>query len=280
MSTLYLVATPLGNLEDITLRAIRLLREVTVIAAEDTRHTRRLLTHFDIVTPLVSYHAHNERSRRMTMLAALERGDVALVSDAGSPAVADPGFDLVNAAWSAGHAVSPVPGPSAMIAAASMSGLVPGGFVALGFLPRKTSDRTKVLGRAAAARLPMVIYEAPTRLGPSLRDLHARLGNRPAVIVRELTKFHEERIAGTLDTLATRFEREVLRGEIVIVVDAVTDLPVTGDEACAIVTDLVRSGLSPSQAARDAAAICGRPRSEVYELARRIATDLRGSSDR
>jgi len=279
MSTLYLVATPLGNLEDITLRALRLLREVRVIAAEDTRRTRQLLTHFGIATPLLSYHAHNEHRRRQTMLAALDRGDVALVSDAGSPGISDPGFDLVNAAWSAGHVVSPVPGPSAMIAAASMSGLVPGGFVALGFLPRQTSERNTVLGRAAAARLPLIIYEAPTRVGSTLWDLHRRLGDRQAAILRELTKIHEERITDTLSNLATRFEREEPRGEIVIVVDAVVDHPVSDDEAIGIVADLVGSGLSPSQAAREASAICGRPRSELYDLARQMPSGLGDSTD-
>ena len=190
MGTLFLVATPIGNLRDMTERGRAVLAEVGLIAAEDTRRTRTLLSHFGIATRLVSYHEHNERSRRDEVLTALASGDVALVSDAGTPGISDPGNDIVNAAVAAGHAIVPVPGPSALIAAVSMSGLVDGPFVALGFLPRKGPERRLRLGRATATGFPLAIFEAPTRLEELLRELALLLGDRPAVVCRELTKLH------------------------------------------------------------------------------------------
>jgi 16S rRNA (cytidine1402-2'-O)-methyltransferase len=270
MGTLFLVATPIGNLEDITARALRVLREVPLIAAEDTRHSGRLLAHFGIETPMVSYHAHNERARRDRLLAALERGDVALVTDAGSPGISDPGRDLVAAALAAGHRVSPVPGPSSVVAAAGASGLVEGPFLVLGFLPRKGEERRGTIARAGRAGVPVLLFEAPGRLAETLDDLAAAWGDRPAVVLRELTKRHEEIRPGTLRELAAAARREPPRGEIVVVVGAEPEATANdGADAAEVVASLRRAGLSPSQAAREAAAVTGLPRSALYELARR-----------
>ncbi len=276
MGTLYLVATPIGNLDDITARALRVLREVSLIAAEDTRHTGRLLAHFEIRTPTLSYHAHNERGRRERLLAALGRGDVAVVTDAGSPGISDPGRDLVDAALAAGHAVSPVPGPSALIAAVSVSGLVPGPFVALGFLPRRGAGRAAAVGRAGATGYPVVLFEAPGRLAATLTDLAAALGDREAVVCRELTKMHEELRRGRLASLAAHYAVNPARGEIVVVVGAAEAVAVAGDDAARVLTGLLRGGLGPSQAAREGAAVTGLPRSELYALARELQRDGAG----
>ncbi|MBA3414734.1 MAG: 16S rRNA (cytidine(1402)-2'-O)-methyltransferase [Chloroflexia bacterium] len=270
MGTLHVVATPIGNLEDLSPRARRVLAEVALIAAEDTRRTGFLLRHFGITTPMISYHAHNERERRERLLAALTEGDVALVSDAGTPGISDPGNDLVAAAHAAGFPVSPVPGASSLAAAVSASGLVPGPFVVIGFLPRERGPRALAIGRAAAAGLPLVVFEAPTRVAATLTDLNEALGPRAAVVLRELTKLHEEVRPGSLADLAAWAETDGLRGEVVIVVGAATQEvdPPSGDDIPALVATLRRSGLSASAAAREAAAITGRPRSEMYEVAR------------
>lgn len=275
VGTLYVVATPIGNLEDISARALRVLRDATLIAAEDTRHSRRLLTHYDIHTPLLSYHAHNRRERRQRLLAALEQGDVALISDAGTPAISDPGADLVEAALAAGHRVSPVPGPSALSAAVSASGLIDGPFVALGFLPRERRERSATVARAAASGLPLVIFESAQRLTKTLSELQTALGDRRAVVLRELTKLHEEIRADALSGLAAWSREGAPRGEVVIVVAGASPEAASDAEAETVIAALRRSGLSPSQAAREAAAITGLPRSELYRLA--TAIDPRGS---
>jgi 16S rRNA (cytidine1402-2'-O)-methyltransferase len=271
MGTLYLVATPIGNLEDISARALRVLREVGLIAAEDTRHTGRLLAHFGIATPLLSYHAHNERARRERLLAALAEGDVALVSDAGTPGISDPGHDLVVAAIAAGYPVSPVPGPSAVAAAVGASGLVAGPFVSLGFLPRRSAARRSVLGRAGVTSFPVVLFEAPERLAGTLAELARLWGDREAVVLRELTKLHEEMVRGTLSELAERWRETPPRGEIVVVVGPATPPAVEPSDAERIVAELRRAGLGPSEAAREAAAATGLPRSDLYRLARRLS---------
>ncbi len=271
MGTLFLVATPIGNLEDISARALRVLREVPLIAAEDTRHTGRLLAHFGITTPMVSYHAHNERSRRERLLAALGAGDVALVSDAGTPGISDPGRDLVVAASTAGHTVSPIPGPSAVAAAVGVSGLVDGPFVSLGFLPRKGAARVEALARARMSEFPIVFFEAPTRLPATLSELANAWGDREAVVLRELTKRHEEVVRGTLAALAERYASAPPRGEIVVVVAGESPAAACGTvDVPDLLRRLRRSGLSPSQAAREAAAATGLSRSELYDLARRV----------
>lgn len=279
MGILHLVATPIGNLEDITARALRVLREASVIAAEDTRHTGRLLAHFGIETPMVSYHAHNERARRERLLAALECGDVALVSDAGTPGISDPGRDLVLAAVAADHRVSPVPGPSAVAAAVGVSGLIEGPFLTLGFLPRQGGDRRVAIARAGGAGVPVLLFEAAGRLAGTLDDLADAWGDRPAVVLRELTKRHEEVHRGTLRSLAEGARATPPRGEIVVVVGAPADAVEGGiPEAAEVVAGLRRAGLSASQAAREAAAVTGLPRSELYRLAQ-VAPSPSGVSD-
>jgi 16S rRNA (cytidine1402-2'-O)-methyltransferase len=268
MGTLFLVATPIGNLDDISARARRVLSEVSLIAAEDTRHTGRLLSKFGIETPLISYHAHNQRSRRDQLLAALAEGDVALVSDAGSPGLSDPGYDLVVAAIEAGLAVSPVPGPSAAIAAATISGIVPGPFVVLGFLPRRGEERRSSITRARSSGYPLVIYEAPGRLAATLDELGRTIGDRPAIVARELTKRYESVYRGTLSSLAQTFSDEPPKGETVIVVGAGESTPMTDSAVDDLLRTLIAERRSLSDTARTAASATGRPRSELYDRAR------------
>jgi 16S rRNA (cytidine1402-2'-O)-methyltransferase len=275
LGTLYVVATPIGNLEDLSPRAVRVLREVALIAAEDTRHSRRLLTHFEIRTPTVSYHEHNQQSRRQLLLEALATGDVALVTDAGTPGVSDPGADLVMAALTGGYRVSPIPGPSALAAAVSACGLIDGPFLTLGFLPRERGERLRLVARAATTSFPLVIFESARRIEATLRDLMEILGDRPAVILRELTKMHEEVRAGSLSVLRHWAEDGDPRGEIALVIAASPDIASSDDDTEAVVRTLRRSGLSASQTAREAAAITGLPRSELYRLA--LAVDALGS---
>ena len=275
MSTLYIVATPIGNLEDLSPRAVRVLREVALIAAEDTRHSRRLLAHFGIDTPTVSYHEHNQRARRERLLEALATGDVALITDAGTPAVSDPGADLVTAALAAGYRVSPVPGPSALAAAVSASGLIDGPFMTLGFLPRERGERLRVVARAAASGVPLVIFESARRLERTLRELAETLGERRAVVLRELTKIHEEVRAGTLSELTQWAAKSAQRGEIALVIAASPEAATSEDDAASVVRMLRQSGLSASQAAREAASITGLSRSDLYKLA--MVEDATGS---
>jgi 16S rRNA (cytidine1402-2'-O)-methyltransferase len=275
LGTLYIVATPIGNLEDLSPRAVRTLREVALIAAEDTRHSRRLLTHFDIETPTVSYHEHNQRKRREFLLNALETGDVALITDAGTPAVSDPGADLVTTALASGHRVSPIPGTSAVAAAVSASGLIDGPFLTLGFLPRERGERLRLLGRAATTGFPLVLFESAQRLERTLHDLVETLGDRPVVMLREMTKIHEEVRASSLSGLCAWAADAGPRGEIALVIAAVPETATSASDAEAVVRTLRRSGLSASQTAREAAGITGLPRSELYTLA--MAVDVSGS---
>jgi 16S rRNA (cytidine1402-2'-O)-methyltransferase len=270
MGTLYVIATPIGNLGDMTQRAIETLRAVSLIAAEDTRRTRQLLNHFGIENRLISYHSFNERARRDALLAALANGDVALVTDAGTPGIADPAADIVRAALDAGYSVSPIPGASALVAAASASGLIGGPFVMLGFLPRGGNDRRVLIGRAVAAQMPLVCFESPNRLGETLTELREALGDRPAAVMRELTKLHEEVISGTLGELADRFENADVRGEIVIVIGAPDVDGSTEADPRELMRGLLATGMKPSLAAREAAGMTGLPRSELYDLAQEI----------
>lgn len=274
MGTLYIVATPIGNLEDISARALRVLREAPVIAAEDTRHSKKLLNHYGIDTPLISYHEHNQRQRETQLLARLVEGDVALITDAGTPAISDPGAAIVRAALAAGHSVSPIPGPSSLAAGVSVSGLIDGPFIMLGFLPRESAPRQLLIGRAGTTGWPLVLFESAQRLAATLRDLHDALGDRDSVVLRELTKVHEEVRSGTLDELAAWTTSNAVRGEIVLVVGG---SQATGDvsavDAAEVVAALRRAGLSPSKAAREAASITGLPRSELYALATRPLGD-------
>lgn len=217
MSTLYLVATPIGNLEDISARALRVLRQVRLIAAEDTRHTARLLQHYDIHTPSLSYHEHNKLVRVEQVLSSLQEGDVALVSDAGTPALNDPGYELVRAVIDSGHSVSSIPGPSAPIAALVASGLPTDAFLYLGYLPRKTGERRRMLARVASLPYTLLVLETPHRLIESLADLQAELGDRQVAVARELTKLHEEIFRGLISDARQHFEDNPPRGEFTLV---------------------------------------------------------------
>lgn len=219
MGTLYIVGTPIGNLEDITQRALRILREVAVIAAEDTRQTRKLLNHFGINTPAVSYHEHNLRTAGPALIQRLIAGeDVALVTDAGMPAISDPGEDLVRLAIEAGVAVVPIPGPTAFATALVVSGLSTERFVFEGFLPNKGKERRAALERLKTEPRTVMLYEAPHRVTDTLADLRDALGDRPMAAARELTKLYEEVRRGTPAELLAHFEAHQPRGEFVLVI--------------------------------------------------------------
>jgi 16S rRNA (cytidine1402-2'-O)-methyltransferase len=218
VGTLYLVATPIGNLEDMSPRAVRTLREARLIAAEDTRVTRKLLTHFDLHTPLTSYFEHNKLTKLDAILSSLDGGDVALVSDAGTPAINDPGYELVKAALEAGHNVCPIPGPSAPMAALAASGLPTDSFLYLGYLPRRSSDRLALAGQFASQACTLIFLESPHRLLAALKDLETSLGHRQIAVARELTKVHEEIWRGTISAAIEYFTRNEPRGEFTLVV--------------------------------------------------------------
>lgn len=223
--TLYVCGTPIGNLEDITIRALDVFRNVHLIAAEDTRRTRKLLSHYEIPTRTISYHEHNEFSRTPQIIEMLKEGkNVALVTDAGMPGISDPGAYLVDSALSNGLRVVPIPGPSAVISALSVSGFSADEFIFLGFLPRKGKRRNEVLESLVWETRVAVIYESPYRLLKTLSDLASVLGgNRKAVVTRELTKLHEEVVKGTLDEVSEKFSGRTVKGEITIVVDGRTE---------------------------------------------------------
>jgi 16S rRNA (cytidine1402-2'-O)-methyltransferase len=274
MGILYLVATPIGNLEDISARALRVLREARLIAAEDTRVTRRLLTHFEIHTPLTSYFEHNKLSKLDLILSELGLGDVALVSDAGTPAINDPGFELVKAALGSGHTVSPIPGPSAPIAALAASGLPTDSFLYMGYFPRKSSERRSLLERVAALPHTLIFLETPHRLLDALADLQAVLGNRQMAAARELTKLHEEIARGTVETVRAKFEREEPRGEFTLVIAgqaAGEREPRWSDDKVAIAIKVgLRLGEPPAKLAGRLAKESGVPRQEIYDRIRRV----------
>jgi 16S rRNA (cytidine1402-2'-O)-methyltransferase len=217
VGTLYVVGTPIGNLEDITLRAIRVLREVSLIAAEDTRTTRVLMRAHQIDTPLVSFHEFSGPSRVRRLVERLEQEDLALVSDAGMPGLSDPGYPLIRAALAADHAVVSIPGASAILAALVSSGLPMHSFHFLGFLPRKSGQRRRALAAVAEEEATLVAFESPHRLAASLADAAAVLGDRPMAAARELTKKFEEVARGTIGELKARFEQEAPRGEFTLV---------------------------------------------------------------
>ena len=268
MGTLYVVGTPIGNLKDITLRALEVLRTVDLIAAEDTRVTARLLRHYDIHTPMTSYFEHNKLQKLDVILAALEAGDVALVSDAGMPGINDPGYELINAAIAAGYPVRVVPGPSAPLAALVLSGLPTDRFLYLGYLPRRRQERRRRLSEAQVEPGTLIFLETPHRLVAALADAVDVLGaERQAAVARELTKVHEEVVRGTLADLLAHFEAHPPRGEIVLLIagsgaaQRPTVEPARVEEALHL---LLEAGLSRSQAARIVARILGIPRRDVY----------------
>jgi 16S rRNA (cytidine1402-2'-O)-methyltransferase len=268
---LYVVATPLGNLGDLSVRAMEVLRAVPVVAAEDTRRTRGLLSHLGASPRLLSYHAHSEEPRLETLLEILHDGrDVALVSDAGTPVVSDPGTDLVAAARASGVTVVPIPGPSAVATALSAAGLKGDRYLFLGFVPRKGSERTRLLARAAAEEWSVVFFEAPPRLTDLLEDL-ARVvgGSRRAVVARELTKLHEEFRAGTLTELAGYYSEHPPRGEITIVLEgtgAPAEPPDRTGEAVEQATLLLAEGLTRREVVRRISETLGLPRNDAYRL--------------
>ncbi|GJQ53135.1 MAG: ribosomal RNA small subunit methyltransferase I [Anaerolineaceae bacterium] len=222
MGTLYLVATPIGNLEDMSPRAIRILHEASLIAAEDTRHTGNLLKRFEIQTPLTSYFEHNKLSKLNFILGKLSSGDVALVSDAGTPAINDPGYELVRAALASGFDVRPVPGPSAPVAALSVSGLPTDSFLYLGYLPHKKTERRKFVGQIADLSYTLIFLESPHRILESLEDLLSALGDRRICVAREMTKMFEEYWRGTLSGAVEYFKSKEVRGEFTLVVEGKT----------------------------------------------------------
>jgi 16S rRNA (cytidine1402-2'-O)-methyltransferase len=269
MGILYLVATPIGNLEDISLRAIKVLGEVVLIAAEDTRQTKKLLNRYEIHTPAISYHEHNKLSRVSEILAALNSGDVALVSDAGTPGLNDPGYELVTAAVAAGYRVSPVPGPAAPVAALVTSGLSTDRFLYLGYLPRRGVERRRSLEEAAHLPYTLIFLETPHRLQEALKDMLQVLGDRLIAVARELTKIHEEIFRGTVRQAAEHFERNPPRGEFTLVVEgykAVEEGPWSEERLLDALRQGQAAGLPNSQLASELAAKSGWQRREVYRL--------------
>jgi 16S rRNA (cytidine1402-2'-O)-methyltransferase len=278
MGTLFLVGTPIGNLEDISARALRVLSQAVVIAAEDTRHTRKLLDHYQIRTPLTSYHEHNKLTKLDLVLNALGHGDVALVSDAGMPGLNDPGFELVRAALQAGHLVSPIPGPSAPISALVASGLPTDAFLYLGYLPRKLSERRQKIQEVAELPYTLVVLETPHRLLSALQDLLEVLGDRQVAVARELTKLHEEILRATLSQALAHFQAEAPRGEFTLVITGKPSLGVNWDEAHlrSELEQAMRQGEKASQASARLASLSGWPRRRVYQMATEIAKTFQG----
>lgn len=270
MSCLYLVSTPIGNLEDVTARASRVLGHVDRVLAEDTRRSRVLLDHLGVSTPLVSLHAHNEAARIGLVLAWLEAGEeLALVSDAGTPLVSDPGARLVSAVAEAGHTVVPVPGPSAVLAALVASGLPSERFTFLGFLPKKGGARRALLDRVAEGWATSVLFESPQRLVRTLLDLVEVCGpERPVAVARELTKLHESFYRGTLERAAAYYEQDPPRGEVTIVVGPAHAAEDEDLEARAgdLAASLLGEGMRASEAAREVSERLGVPRNLAYRI--------------
>lgn len=267
--TLYLVATPIGNLQDITFRAIETLRSVDLIACEDTRHTRKLLSAFEITNKLVSYHEHNEQDRSDDLGKLLAEGrSVALVSDAGTPGINDPGFRLVNKAREIGAKVVPIPGAVAFVNAVVASGLPTDSILFGGFLPSKSSERKQRLSEVAGVYATIVFYESPHRLVKSLADCAEVLGDRRAAVARELTKMHEEFVTGSLTEIASHFAANEPRGEIVIMIDRERSGPAAVSEISFIkrFEELVSQGFDRRDAMKRAAKEFGLNRSEAYRL--------------
>ncbi|MFN2317931.1 MAG: 16S rRNA (cytidine(1402)-2'-O)-methyltransferase [Gemmatimonadales bacterium] len=269
--TLYVVATPLGHLGDLSPRAAEVLRTVPVVAAEDTRRSRALLSHLDAHPKLVSYHAHAGEGRAELLLEILQDGrDVALVTDAGTPAVSDPGAALVAAVRSAGVVVVPIPGPSAVATALSAAGLPADRYCFLGFVPRKGSERRRLLARAAAEEWTTVFFEAPGRLRDLLSDLAEVAGaDREAVVARELTKMHEEIRAGTLGALLLHYGEEGPRGEVTVLLRGTGEPPPEPDrteESVAMARELLASGHTRKETVREVVERLGIPRNDAYRM--------------
>lgn len=271
IGTLYLVATPIGNLQDVSQRALDTLHSVNLIACEDTRHTLKLLNYYRIANSLISYHEHNEQERAEELTDRLVRGDsIAIVSDAGTPGICDPGYRIVQRAIEIGAAVVPIPGAAAFVNAAAASGLATDSIFFGGFLPSKKGDRRKRLEEIASTPATLVLYESPHRLAKSLADCHDVLGDRRAVVARELTKLHEEFVRGSLSELAARFATQPVKGEIVLVIELGEE---NGQQTSGSVKDLASlviefeaQGLDHKTALKRAAKTLGMSKSDAYRM--------------
>ncbi len=272
MSTLYVVATPIGNLEDITLRALRILGQVKLIAAEDTRKTRYMLKTHEIKTPLTSYHEHNKMTKLGFLLEQMQDGDVALVSDAGMPGVNDPGYELIVAAIQQGITVIPIPGPSSIITALAVSGLPTDRFLFIGFLPRKKGQRRNFIKSLADQQATLIALEAPHRIRQSLSDLNEVLGERRIAVCRELTKIYEEIFRGTLSEAYQHFSEP--RGEFTLVIEGNRQQrPPAEEEIKTALKRLHRKGVHGKEAAAQVAAENGLSKREVYKLWLRVCAE-------
>ncbi|HOI14981.1 MAG TPA: 16S rRNA (cytidine(1402)-2'-O)-methyltransferase [Geobacteraceae bacterium] len=274
IGTLYIIATPIGNLEDITLRALRILKDVDLIAAEDTRHSRKLLSHFGISKPLTSYFDHNKNIKGAFILDKLRNGmSVALISDAGTPCISDPGYQLVRDAVREGIAVVPIPGPCAAVSALSASGLPTDSFAFEGFLPNRAGKRREKLGRLKDESRVLIFYESPTRLVASLSDILEIMGDREVVLAREVTKVYEEFIRGPLLHVMESLKERQVKGEIVVILaphDSVAGTVDDRDIEEMLERYIASDGLSVKDAVKRVALETGTPRSMVYGAALRL----------
>jgi 16S rRNA (cytidine1402-2'-O)-methyltransferase len=272
MGILYLVATPIGNLEDLSARAIRILKEVDLIAAEDTRQTRKLLSHYSIPTRIMSYHEHNKLTKIDPILNTLQNGNVALVSDAGTPALNDPGYELVKACLEAGYQVSPIPGASAPVAALVASGLPTDAFLYLGYLPRKSEARQSLLISVQQQSYTLIFLETPHRLLSSMKDIESIFGNRQIAIARELTKIHEEIFRGSVREAIQYYTETPPRGEITLIINGNSEKGEQWSEEKIIeaIQNALETNEQPSLIARNIAKQSGWQRSNVYLLMTKI----------
>ena len=272
MGTLYLVATPIGNLEDMSPRAVRILREAVLIAVEDTRHSGKLLKHFEIGTKLTSYFEHNKLDKLDYILSKLGEGDVAVISDAGTPAINDPGYELVKAALASGFDVRPVPGASASLAALSVSGLPTDSFLYLGYLPHKAGDRRKSLHQVANQTYTLIFLESPYRIVEALEDILSELGDRHICVAREMTKMFEEYWRGNVSGALAYFKSQPARGEFTLVVGGAekTRGEWTEDEMVAAIRSGLEAGESPSRLSKKLAEESGWSKREIYRLIQEI----------
>jgi 16S rRNA (cytidine1402-2'-O)-methyltransferase len=265
---LYVVGTPIGNLEDISLRALRILRGASLIAAEDTRRARVLTAHYEIDTPTTSYFEGNKLTKLDAVLEALAEGDVALISEAGMPGLSDPGYKLIKAAIERGYSVVPIPGPTAPVTALVVSGLPTDSFLFVGYFPRRQSRRRRLLDSLAREQHTLIAFETPHRLRESLADMEAVLGNRPLALCREMTKLHEEIWRGTVSEARATFDEQEPRGEFTLVIGGATDQEEPWDEEQVrdALADLLAQGVRRPDAAKRVAELSGWDRGSVYKL--------------
>jgi len=271
--TLYIVSTPIGNLEDITLRALKVLGSVRIIAAEDTRHTQKLLHHYDIHTPQTSYHDHNKEEKSAVLIAKLKEGhDIALVSDAGTPGISDPGYYLINRAIDENIKITPIPGPTASIAALSISGLPTDAFVFEGFLPAKKAARRKRLQELSSERRTMIMFETPRRASSSLEDVAEILGDRRVVLTRELTKMFEEVIRDRVTSIMEKIKGRSLKGEITIIIEGAHGEIITDTEDLKSYLEklMKKEGLTLKDAVSKASKDLNLSKNKVYKEALKI----------